>query len=158
MKKRKNDEASDETLREGTPIEDISTLVEAGPSVDEGSKVSAEERDKRTLFIGNLPVCMNRNRVRTLAGKWGAIESVRLRSIATEGVKVSESEKGNQALVKKVAANLGKLSGARDNFNAYVVYVEEVSVSKAIEEGNGVVIVVLFDVAIFIIYVLRGAS
>ncbi|KAI2491230.1 hypothetical protein MHU86_23336 [Fragilaria crotonensis] len=68
------------------------------------------------------------------------VESTRLRSIATTGVKVAPDQKGNQALVKKVSVNTKHLdTDARTTAQGYVVFVDKASVEKAMDLNNSMV-------------------
>ena len=109
-----------------TSTEDNAPPPEENPSADD-----------RTIFVGNLPLNTTRNSLKSLFTKCGKVESTRLRSIATTGVKVAPDQKGNQALVKKVSVNTKHLdTTARTTAQGYVVFVEKESVEKAMELNN----------------------
>ncbi len=96
-----------------------------------------DEKDRRTVFVGNLPASISKKRVQALFKDYGEIESVRFRSMALAGAKVDDH--GNQRLVKKVSANKRLLSDAKDTFNAYVVFVEEAAALRALGANNRLV-------------------
>lgn len=64
-----------------------------------------EEKEERTIFVGNLPTTFNTKRVKTVFKAYGAVESVRLRSVAVEGMAVDKD--GDQ--VRYIARLLGLL-------------------------------------------------
>ena len=110
------------------------TTSEDDPSGDPRSA------DDRTVFVGNLPLDTTRNSLKSMFTKCGKVESTRLRSIATTGVKVAPDQKGNQALVKKVSVNTKHLDAdARTTAQGYVVFVDEASVEKAMDLNNSMV-------------------
>jgi hypothetical protein len=104
-----------------------------GASVESGN----DEKNFRTVFIGNLPLSQNQKTLRQLFKDFGDIESIRLRSVPYEGVAVSEH--GNQDLVRKVSVNQGKIGTQKGSLNAYVVFADAESVNKAIILDNTVV-------------------
>eukprot|EP00904_Undaria_pinnatifida_P009138 jgi/Undpi1/5354/HiC_scaffold_2.g00635.m1 len=114
----------------------------------EGDKkeLQEEEKEMRTIFVGNLPITFNPKKVKGRFKEYGAIESVRLRSVAVEGMAVDKA--GDQAslsppclplpsfrrsiqLVRKVCVNRGMVDKeVKSSVNAYVVYKELASVDK----------------------------
>jgi RNA recognition motif-containing protein len=80
--------------------EDEASKVNLTP---EEAKAKKEEEDKRTVFVGNIPVTESKKSITKLFSPCGPIESVRLRSVPFAGAKVDES--GNQNLVRKVCTN-----------------------------------------------------
>jgi RNA recognition motif-containing protein len=59
---------------------------------------------RRTIFVGNVPISVKLKQLTKLFREYGAILSMRMRSVPLEGSKVDEP--GNQRLVRKVRANL----------------------------------------------------
>lgn len=59
----------------------------------EGDKkeLQEEEKEMRTIFVGNLPITFNPKKVKGRFKEYGAIESVRLRSVAVEGMAVDKA-------------------------------------------------------------------
>lgn len=83
-KPKKEGENTDET-EEKADGEDVDK-VDAGTSNDED----------RTIFVGNLPLDINRQRLESIFRQCGKIKSSRLRSFGTTGVKVAPEHAGNQ--------------------------------------------------------------
>ena len=97
----------------------------------DGTKKSDDpERQARTVFVGNLPVTsMTKGDFRKLKstfGAFGAVESIRFRSIAFA-----------ELLPRKIAFITGKLHPERDVVNAYIVFANKDSVDKAVKAMNG---------------------
>ncbi|XP_069497489.1 RNA-binding protein 34 [Ambystoma mexicanum] len=88
----------------------------------------AEERlkDKRTVFVGNLPVSFTKQALRALFKGFGTIESVRFRSVA----------RAEPSLNRKVAAIQRQVHPKRKTLHAYVVFKEEVAAGRALA-NNG---------------------
>lgn len=84
------------------------------------------EKEKKTVFIGNLPVaCIEKEGYRQLKSKFkecGKIESIRFRSVAF-----------SEPMDRKSAFLARKLHSARDVLNAYIVFEQLESVPKAIK-------------------------
>lgn len=114
-----------------------------GESIENGESANEKEppsADDRTIFVGNLPLDTTRNSLKSIFTKCGKVESTRLRSIATTGVKVAPEQKGNQALVKKVAVNTQNVDkDARSTAQGYVVFADKESVEKALLLNNSLV-------------------
>lgn len=90
----------------------IQTTTEAGrggsrtkEATTDGEKRSArgtegdDEKETRTVFVGNLPTSFNPKKVKSVFKEYGAVESVRLRSVAVAGTAVDKA--GDQARKKK---------------------------------------------------------
>nr|XP_012422627.1 PREDICTED: RNA-binding protein 34 isoform X2 [Odobenus rosmarus divergens] len=87
-----------------------------------------EERlkNKRTVFVGNLPVTCNKKKLKSFFREYGQIESVRFRSlIPAEGT-----------LSKKLAAIKRKIHPEQKNINAYVVFKDESAATKALKRNG----------------------
>ncbi|XP_057593250.1 RNA-binding protein 34 isoform X1 [Hippopotamus amphibius kiboko] len=87
-----------------------------------------EERlkNERTVFVGNLPVTCNKKKLKSFFKEYGQIESVRFRSlIPAEGI-----------LSRKLAAIKRKIHPDQKNINAYVVFKDESSATKALERNG----------------------
>jgi RNA recognition motif-containing protein len=95
-------------------------------------KLKAVDQSKRTLFVGNLPVSVRQKTVAQLFKGYGKVESVRFRSFAVKDLKMS----------RKAAFINKHFHESRDTCNAYVVFVEEDSVTlkRAVTEKNGTVV------------------
>ncbi|CAM9783527.1 unnamed protein product, partial [Ectocarpus sp. 8 AP-2014] len=80
-----------------------------------------EEKESRTVFVGNLPTSFTPKKVKAAFKEYGAVESVRLRSVAVQGMAVDKA--GDQQLVRKVCVNRGMVDEeVKSSVNAYVVY------------------------------------
>ena len=67
---------------------------------EESEKSSSfEEEEERTIFVGNLPLDINRKRLESIFKHCGKIKSSRLRSYGTTGVKVAPEHAGNQVWI-----------------------------------------------------------
>ena len=134
-------------IPEPTPENDAAETKEeerdATPNKEEDgrnkkSKEELDEEEARTIFVGNLPPSTTRRSLASIFKHCGKVSSTRLRSMATDGVKLAPEHAGNQNLVKKVAANLGKMLEAdgRKSAQGYVVFASLDSVEKALEMNN----------------------
>jgi len=87
---------------------------EAGGAGGQGAAAPRARRDptQNTLFVGNVPLSATRKSLKKLFAKYGAVESVRIRSLP---VKVDSS------MSRKAAAITGTTNAARSSTNAYVV-------------------------------------
>ncbi|NXM87919.1 RBM34 protein, partial [Oenanthe oenanthe] len=88
--------------------------------------VADEGADRRTVFVGNLPVSCTAKVLKSLFTKYGQIQSVRFRSLIPADDTVS----------KKVAAIKHKMHPNAKFINAYVVFKEESDAQKALEENG----------------------
>ncbi|KAJ8285036.1 hypothetical protein COCON_G00038860 [Conger conger] len=88
----------------------------------------AEERikNKRTVFVGNLPVSCTRKALQILFKELGSIESIRFRSVAREDPSMS----------LKVAAIQRKVHPKRQSINAYIVFKSEEGAEKALQRNG----------------------
>ncbi|KAJ8358945.1 hypothetical protein SKAU_G00154700 [Synaphobranchus kaupii] len=88
----------------------------------------AEERikNKRTVFVGNLPVSCTRKALQLLFKELGPIESIRFRSVTREDASMS----------LKVAAIQRKVHPKRHNINAYVVFKTEEGAQMALQRNG----------------------
>lgn len=88
------------TSKQGT---DGAKKKEAGAASDKEASVSKmsdeekrkamteEEKEMRTVFVGNLPTSFTTKKVKAVFKDYGAVESVRLRSVAVEGMAVDKA-------------------------------------------------------------------
>ncbi|KAM7060861.1 RNA-binding protein 34 [Acridotheres tristis] len=88
--------------------------------------VADEGADRRTVFVGNLPVSCTVKVLKSLFMKYGRIQSIRFRSLIPADDTVS----------KKVAAIKHKMHPNAKFINAYVVFKEESDAQKALEENG----------------------
>uniref|UniRef100_A0A915A9D1 RRM domain-containing protein n=1 Tax=Parascaris univalens TaxID=6257 RepID=A0A915A9D1_PARUN len=85
-------------------------------------RMTAEEKE-RTIFIGNAPTSATRKSIKKLFSKYGAIESVRLRSVWS----------GNTKLSKRIAVLKNDLSPKMHSLHFYVKFVNADSVKAALD-------------------------
>ena len=57
---------------------------------------TSDEKDERTVFVGNLPKNTTRQNLASIFKTCGKVESSRIRSLATAGIKVAPEHAGNQ--------------------------------------------------------------
>ena len=82
--------------------------VKAGPGAEGGRReLEEEEKEMRTIFVGNLPTNFNPKKVKSRFKEYGAIESVRLRSVAVEGMAVDKA--GDQVSLSPVSPFTSRL-------------------------------------------------
>ncbi|KFP69905.1 RNA-binding protein 34, partial [Acanthisitta chloris] len=91
-----------------------------------GEKVVDEKENRRTVFVGNLPVDCTVQKLKTLFKKYGPIKSIRFRSLVP----------AEDTLSKKLAAIKRKLHPNAKFVNAYVVFKEECDAQKALKENG----------------------
>ncbi|NXH95452.1 RBM34 protein, partial [Pachycephala philippinensis] len=89
-------------------------------------RVADETEERRTVFVGNLPVTCTVQVLKSLFKKYGQIQSIRFRSLIPAEDTVS----------KKVAAIKHKLHPNAKFVNAYVVFKEECDAQKALKENG----------------------
>ncbi|NXD29139.1 RBM34 protein, partial [Spelaeornis formosus] len=83
-------------------------------------------KDRRTVFVGNLPVSCTAKVLKSLFMKYGQIQSIRFRSLIPAEDTIS----------KKVAAIKHKVHPNAKFMNAYVVFKEECDAQKALKENG----------------------
>ncbi|XP_010209581.1 PREDICTED: RNA-binding protein 34 [Tinamus guttatus] len=88
----------------------------------------AEEtiKNRRTLFVGNLPVNCTAQMLKSLFKEYGQIESIRFRSVVP----------AEDTLSKKLAAIKRKVHPNMKYINAYVVFKEECDAIKALKKNG----------------------
>jgi nucleolar protein 12 len=87
---------------------------------------SKDERNNRTIFVGNLHNDVTEKQLEKEFSQYGKIESSRFRSIAIS----------NPKMPKKGAAITKSYHESRDSKNAYIVYVTEESATKALAHNG----------------------
>ena len=110
--------------------------------LNEDTGVRANDKNDRTIFVGNLPLPTSRARklLHSLFASCGAIETSRVRSVAVQGVKLPQQSAGNQSMMRKVCANTNLVDDSiKQSVNGYVVFQDKVSVGKALLLNNTVV-------------------
>ncbi|NWR16546.1 RBM34 protein, partial [Emberiza fucata] len=89
-------------------------------------RVADKAADRRTVFVGNLPVSCTVQVLTSLFKKYGPIQSIRFRSLIPAEDTVS----------KKVAAIKHKVHPNAKSVNAYVVFKEECGAQEALKENG----------------------
>lgn len=86
--------------------------------------IKSEEKvkNRRTIFVGNLPVSCTKQMLKACFKEFGEIETMRFRSMA----------RADSSLSKKVATIQRKVHPKRNNINAYVLFKDPESASKAL--------------------------
>ncbi|KFV94613.1 RNA-binding protein 34, partial [Eurypyga helias] len=99
----------------------------AGTAVKEQEEKVAEARvNRRTVFVGNLPVGCKAQTLKSLFKEYGQIKSIRFRSLIP----------AEDTSSKKLAAIKHKLHPNAKFINAYVVFKEECDAIKALNENG----------------------
>ncbi|KFQ51714.1 RNA-binding protein 34, partial [Pelecanus crispus] len=89
-------------------------------------KVTDETVNRRTVFVGNLPVTCTVQALKSLFKEYGQIKSIRFRSLVP----------AEDTLSKKLAAIKHKVHPNAKFVNAYVVFKEECDAIKALNENG----------------------
>ncbi|NXS99688.1 RBM34 protein, partial [Jacana jacana] len=89
-------------------------------------QVADERVDRRTVFVGNLPVSCTVQALRSLFKEYGQITSIRFRSLVP----------AEDTLSKKLAAIKHKVHPNAKFINAYVVFKKESDAIKALNENG----------------------
>ncbi|NXX35736.1 RBM34 protein, partial [Nicator chloris] len=103
-----------------------SSATAASAEQQKRKRVADEATDRRTVFVGNLPVSCTVKVLKSLFKKYGQIQSIRFRSLIPAEDTVS----------KKVAAIKHKVHPNAKFINAYVVFKEECDAQKALKENG----------------------
>lgn len=90
-----DDETDKTTTEEGTDNADNKTL----PTNEQKTNLLNLEAESRTVFVGNLPPGTSRKALANMFRTCGKVESSRLRSMATTGIKVTQDRAGDQVCV-----------------------------------------------------------
>jgi len=104
--------------------------------IEETEEEKAEKANK-TLFIGNVSTTTSLKVIRKMCEQFGEINSIRMRSLPVSGAAVDDH--GNQDLVRKVCAIKKKFGDQKASMNVYIVFVDPVSVEKALSLNNTVI-------------------
>uniref|UniRef100_A0A663MX46 RRM domain-containing protein n=1 Tax=Athene cunicularia TaxID=194338 RepID=A0A663MX46_ATHCN len=89
-------------------------------------KVPDETVNRRTVFVGNLPVNCTAQALKSLFKEYGQIKSIRFRSLVPAEDTIS----------KKLAAIKHKVHPNAKFINAYIVFKEECDAIKALKENG----------------------
>ncbi|KAL3698512.1 hypothetical protein R1sor_012588 [Riccia sorocarpa] len=85
-------------------------------------RIDNEDKLKRTIFVGNIPVDVKAKNLITEFSQFGAVESARLRSVPLVDVKMP----------RRAAVITGNVNENRSSLNGYVVFKEESSAKAAL--------------------------
>ncbi|KNC75555.1 hypothetical protein SARC_11925, partial [Sphaeroforma arctica JP610] len=88
---------------------------------------SDRERSMRTVFVGNVPIKCNHGAFKAQFKEFGAIESVRFRSVAVAKPKMS----------KMIAFVTHQTHAERTSMNAYIVYKTKEGCEACLENAKG---------------------
>ncbi|XP_044529676.1 RNA-binding protein 34 [Gracilinanus agilis] len=142
MKKRKISQVSNNGKTTNGKIVDNSDY---SFEVNKRKKIQASEaeeriKNKRTVFVGNLPVTCKKKELKSFFKEYGQIECVRFRSLIP----------AKSTLSKKIAAIKREVHPEQKSINGYVVFKEESAAEKALKR-NGAQIAEGFPVRVELI-------
>ncbi|XP_020856065.1 RNA-binding protein 34 isoform X2 [Phascolarctos cinereus] len=128
MKKRKITQASNNDKTAGGKILGNSNY---SFEVNKRKKIQANEaeeriKNKRTVFVGNLPVTCKKKELKSFFKEYGQIECVRFRSLIP----------AKSTLSKKIAAIKREVHPEQKSINGYVVFKEESAAEKALKRNG----------------------
>ncbi|CAB3370101.1 Hypothetical predicted protein [Cloeon dipterum] len=138
LKAKENEpDSSDEELEkegdlvgeEDVPASDDEDTVEEKRAKYQRVKEIEEEKNTRTIFIGNLPKEISKEKIEQLFKKFGKIESVRYRNAPVADIRVP----------KKVATIKKDFHSKRTSISALIVFEKIDSVQKALKMNGTVV-------------------
>mmetsp|Transcript_28301 Transcript_28301/g.91596 ORF Transcript_28301/g.91596 Transcript_28301/m.91596 type:complete len:352 (+) Transcript_28301:283-1338(+) len=96
-------------------------------------------KDRRTLFIGNLPIGPPLHRIRSsllrVLKQYGKVESMRFRSFAVS----------NSKILKREALKRYQFGMQKGNMNAYVVFLDENCARSAAKACNGINLTITYN-------------
>jgi len=107
------DESDEEEEKEDAKVNEVKLKTDRMAQVkkeDSKKRIIDEEKEKRTIFIGNLNVNIKKKHLKKLFSKFGKIETVRFRCASRPDLKTT----------KKVAVIKQTFHEQRDNICAYV--------------------------------------
>lgn len=90
------------------------------------NRLKDQEKNHRTVFVGNLPLSATKKTLRTLFKDKGPIESIRFRSLVREDPSMS----------RRAAAIMRKAHPQKQSINAYVVFKDEEGASRALDRNG----------------------
>lgn len=110
-------------------IEEENEVEEPEESQEEAQESVKEdlERDKRTIFVGNVPIDSDKKSIIKHFKEYGKVEKMWVRSLPTDP---------NLKLTRKAKAITKKNIHGCTNKNCYILFAEEESVQKAIKGAN----------------------
>jgi RNA recognition motif-containing protein len=125
-------EASDTDIVESSSGNGAETTTSSSSSSSSSS--SDSEKNERTIFVGNVPTSATSKSLILFFKEYGAVESLRLRSVPLEGTAIDDH--GNQDLVKRISAQKRKFGDQKSSQNAYIVFQNAISAKDALEANN----------------------
>ncbi|NXW58720.1 RBM34 protein, partial [Eurystomus gularis] len=120
--KGKQKKGASRTITKSVVNSDTGTTVEQ----KKGKRMADETVNRRTVFVGNLPVNCTVQELRSLFKEYGQIKSIRFRSLVP----------AEDTLSKKLAAIKHKVHPNAKFINAYVVFKEECDAIKALDKNG----------------------
>lgn len=123
-KQAKKEESSDDESESESDSESDGEEEEGEEAADKDA--DARAKLARTIFVGNLPKEAKKKGLTALFGKYGKVESIRLRSVPL--VK-------DTAIPRKAAVASGAVDLSRGSFHAYVVFQEESAARAALSHN-----------------------
>ncbi|KFO83779.1 RNA-binding protein 34, partial [Buceros rhinoceros silvestris] len=120
--KTKQKERASQAITRSVVRSDTGTTVKQ----QKAKKVADETVNRRTVFVGNLPVDCTVQALKSLFKGYGQIKSIRFRSLVP----------AEDTLSKKLAAIKHKVHPNAKFINAYVVFKEECDAIKALNENG----------------------
>ena len=134
----KADTSNDTNTYNDADDDEINKVVDE--EKDNDSIISAprsNDKNERTIFVGNLPSTTTRKSLQVLFSSCGKIESTRIRGVAVQGVKLPKERAGDQRLMKKVCVNTGLVDNdVKQTVHGYIVFVSADSVPEALKMNN----------------------
>ena len=124
---KKKDKKKETDLPESSAAAAASAAAAEKPTRKQRAETDRAEQNARTIFVGNLPIDADADRISKHFARHGSVLTVRIRSAAPSDPKMP----------KKAAVITGQLDrGIRDSYNAYVVFKEARSVVAAVETNG----------------------
>ena len=115
--------------RKTKPNPSIVEGIEDHPDYRKLSPSVQLEVNKRTLFVGNLPISFKKKHLRKKFDEFGKIETIRFRSVAISDLKLG----------KKACLKSNKVNENASNKNAYIVFKDAECLGGALSQNNSVI-------------------
>lgn len=153
-KRKSNNNGSDSKLPESTTTREQpennkkakasnneNVVPEKNDSTDAQENLTTDEHDeevnRRTIFVGNLPLSTTRKTLAKLFADCGKIISTRIRNVAAVGISLPPELAGKQEWVKKISCNTKQFdTSAKRSISGYVVFENPDSVEIALQKNH----------------------
>jgi nucleolar protein 12 len=134
-----------------SPEEKKKSATTSSSSEQQPSQEQKEDKDARTVFVGNLPQTCSRKQLKHLFSDCGPIHSTRIRCVplpaedAAPKIKLPPALAGQQQVYKKVCVNTSASTStvtkkvavaSSSSVVGYVVFVDAASVESALRKHN----------------------